>query len=229
MTLLRAALRTLLARIGLLETARRLRGRGTYAHGHALLLALLPKGGASGAGGFLLEVGTTRERLDGQGSTIELANAAQRMNLQFVTIDMDPANSEQARLEMANLPNATAVTAKGEDYLATFRGPVVAAYLDAFDIDHGQHSEYRKNRYREFLGTEITNDASQQMHHACAEALVPNVVDGGLIVFDDTFREGDQFGGKGASAVPMLLGRGFRIAGHTPTAIALEKVHLPDR
>lgn len=170
-----------------------------------------------------MEVGTTREKLPGQGSTVVLASLAERLGLKFVTVDMDPANTEQARLDLAGFPSASAVTAKGEEFLADSRAQVAAAYLDAFDIDHGEHSQYRIDRYRRYMSAEITNEGAHQMHLACAEALIPRVGPGGIIVIDDTWQEGNGFAGKGATAVPLLLRNGYSIIGRTKTAIALQR------
>jgi predicted O-methyltransferase YrrM len=173
--------------------------------------------------GYLVEVGTTREKLEGQGSTVRLAKLAAQLGIRFVTVDMDPANTQQARRDLRGIRGAAAVTSKGEDFLASFGEPIVAAYLDAFDIQHGGHSAYRVERYRTLLDAEITDQAAAEMHRACAEALVPRMVEGGLIVIDDTTTDGASFAGKGATAVPLLLSRGFRIVASTPTAIALQR------
>jgi hypothetical protein len=191
-------------------------------HGHALLADLLPEVAARAAPGVLIEVGTTREKVPGQGSTVILAELAALLGRRFITVDMDPANTEQAMVDLADIPGASAVTAKGEDFLGSFTEPVVAAYLDAFDIQHHKHSKYRIDRYQRFLGVEITNEGASQMHLECALALVPRLVPGGLIVIDDTWTEGSQYMGKGSTAVPALLHRRFTIAGRTPTAIALQ-------
>jgi glycosyltransferase involved in cell wall biosynthesis len=192
-------------------------------HGHGLVQQLLPDVAAHVAPGHLIEIGSTREKLPGQGSTVVLAGLARELGLPFVTVDMDPANTEQARADLAPFPGAEAVTARGEEYLASFEHPVVAAYLDAFDIQHGQHSDYRIDRYRQFLGTEITNEGAGAMHLACAQALLPRLVDGGLIVIDDTWPEGDGYAGKGSLAVPALLAEGFKMVGRTRTAVALRR------
>lgn len=192
-------------------------------HGHSLVMSLLPTRAPFGPNDFLIEVGTTREKVPGQGSTVLLAGLAARLGLSFVTVDMDPANTEQARTDLVDYPGAQAVTAKGEDFLATFREPVVCAYLDAFDIAHDAHSEYRIDRYRRYLSTDITNDAAHEMHLACAQALILRVVPGGLIVIDDTWANGGGFVGKGATAVPALLRAGFTLIGRTRTAVALQR------
>jgi hypothetical protein len=192
-------------------------------HGHALLERMLPPVAGQVDHGYIVEVGTTREKVSGQGSTLVLAALAARLGLPFLTIDIDPMNTEQATADMDGIPNARAVTAKGEDFLAEFDQPVVAAYLDAFDIQHGQHSEYRIERYRRLLGLEITNDGAAAMHLACARALTRRVVVGGLVVIDDTWLRGGRYAGKGRDAVPFLLGNGFGIVARTKTAVALQR------
>lgn len=198
-------------------------------HGHALVERLLPEIAARAPRGSLIEIGSTREKLPGQGSTLILAGLAAELKLAFITVDMDPANTEQAGTDLAAYPDARALTAKGEEFLATFGEPILAAYLDAFDFQHGMHSEYRIDRYRRFLGTEITDAASSEMHLACARALLPRLVPGGLVVFDDTWSDGTGFAGKGSTAVPALLRRGFTIVDRTPTAIALQSPRGLDR
>jgi hypothetical protein len=192
-------------------------------HGHGLLARLLPEIAGRVDRGSLVEVGTTREHLPGQGSTAELAALAGQLGLPFVTVDMDPANTEQARAEVGAAPGFRAVTALGEEFLASFDEPVLAAYLDAFDIQHGQHSEDRIERYHRYLGTEITDAGAAAMHLACARALIPRVVPGGLVVIDDTWADGEGYAGKGRDAVPALLAGGFRVVGRTKTAIALQR------
>lgn len=195
----------------------------SYGHGHTLLERRLPKLAASAPRGHIVEIGSTREKRPGQESTMALAALADRLGMPFVTVDMDPVNTEQARADLAAFANARAVTAKGEDFLASFDKPVLAAYLDAFDIQHGEHPEYRAERYRELLGTEITNEGASAMHLACAQALRTRVVPGGLVVIDDTWPTEDGWEGKGSAAVPALLSSGFKVIARTRTAVALKR------
>ena len=44
-----------------------------------------------------------------------------------------------------------------------------------------------------------------------------------LIVLDDTWLEPGGYAGKGSTAVPMLLERGYAIVGQTRTAVALQR------
>jgi hypothetical protein len=192
-------------------------------HGHSLLAELLPAFAGRLGPGYIVEIGSTREKFDTQGSTVVLATLAAGLHRPFITVDMDPANTAQAAIDIADIPNARAVTARGEDFLAAFTEPIAAAYLDAFDIQHGRHSANRTNRYRELMGVEITNERAAAMHLACAQALMPRLLTGGIVVIDDTWRARSRYAGKGRDAVPALLRAGFRVAGRTRTSIALQK------
>lgn len=228
--MIRSLLRRALRRLGILGLARRMLGRERPApHGHGLLVRLLPSLTAD-RGAYVVEVGSTREKLPGQGSTVVLAELCSRLGLRFVTVDMDPQNTEQARRDLLAFPEARAVNARGEEFLASFVEPIVAAYLDAFDIDHGHHSTKRIERYRQLLATEITNEACAQMHLECARALLTRVVEGGVVAVDDTWsEEGGAYGGKGATAVPYLLDEGWQIIASTRTAVALQRPRLAAR
>jgi hypothetical protein len=147
------------------------------------------------------------------------------MDMRFITVDVDPINTERARhvIELLN-PGAKAITERGEDYLATCTEPLDYVYLDAFDFDHGEHSAERQARYREVLRTEIHDEASWQMHQLCAAAIITKMSAGGIVVIDDTWTdEGGDFDGKGKLAVPLLLASGFTVIAQAPRTIALKR------
>ena len=98
-----------LRELHLLRFVRRALGRED-AHGHALLIKLLSSLRNAAGSGYLIEVGTTREKVEGQGSTVQLAAIAQDLGLRFITIDMDPANTQQAELDLRRFVNASAVS-----------------------------------------------------------------------------------------------------------------------
>lgn len=221
-------IRRLLASIGIDEPVRNaLQRAGVLSpteHGHALLMSevesLLP---IPGAVATMIEVGSTREDLPGQGSTAVLADFCVRHGILFTTVDMDPENSTRAAHTVGTRDSSfVAINAKGEDFLAEYSSPVHFAYLDAFDIDHGRHSETRHRRYAEILGTSITNEACASMHLSCAVALARLLAPGGVIVLDDTWlAAGGAWEGKGTTAVPYLLDRGFSISATSSSAVAL--------
>lgn len=184
-------------------------------HGHALLLddlAARPPVPLSRRR-VLIEIGTTRERVPGQGSTEKLARVCAELGLDFITVDMDARNSAMARrmFRRLNLP-FRAVTAKGEDFLAAWEGPIDYCFLDAYDFDHGNHSDLRQSRYETFLGSRISDAQCHQMHLDCARSLVEKLAPDGALCFDDTWTdEAGDWTAKGKTAMPFLLEHGFRV------------------
>ena len=185
-------------------------------HGHDLLLAYLEsecdtlRAKAQGRKLTLIEIGTTREDVPGQGSTAKLAEFCKRRGLRFVTVDMDPHNSRMAQQLFAQLGvDFEAVTMKGEDYLRDLPGEVDFVFLDAYDFDHGMHSELRQSRYEKFLGARIDEQACHQMHLDCAQTLATKLWAHGVLCLDDTWLEDERWTAKGTLAMPFLLGQGF--------------------
>lgn len=195
-------------------------------HGHALMIELIKVRGPheKNAGGLCIEIGSTRELLPGQGSTAKLAEVCVSGGLKFVTVDMDPENTERAKDTLAEVSSEfTAVNQKGEEYLASINDQVDYLYLDAFDFDHEWHSEKRRNKYREHLGTDIDDEACYKMHLDCAVEAVRLMPLGSIIVFDDVWQEDAGWGGKGKTAVPHLLKNGFVIVKTSKTTVALRR------
>lgn len=187
-------------------------------HGHDVLLKYLEENlhnigeRADARRRVLIEIGTVRENVPGQGSTKILAEYCMRHNLHFITVDMDPHNSRMANdmFMRLNMP-FEAITMKGEDYLREYPGEFDFLFLDAYDFDHGMHSELRQSRYIKMLGAPINDDACHQMHLECAHAVVEKLASDGLVCFDDTWLENDQWVAKGTSAMPWLLSHGFEV------------------
>lgn len=185
-------------------------------HGHDLLLAYLEsefdalRAKAQGRKLTVIEIGSTREDVPGQGSTAKLAEFCKRRGMRFVTVDMDPHNSRMAQQLFAQLGvDFEAVTMKGEDYLRDLPGEVDFVFLDAYDFDHGMHSELRQSRYEKFLGSRIDEQACHQMHLDCAQTLATKLWAHGVVCLDDTWLEDERWTAKGTLAMPFLLGQGF--------------------
>lgn len=206
-----------------------LRQQETVEHGHTVLLAALADAERAAPGLLdgktLIEVGTTRERILNQGSTEKLAIFTGLVGMGFITVDMDPDNTAHAQKILPYLnPMAKAVTAKGEDFLADYDGSIDFVYLDAFDFEHGKHSEHRREQYRKHLGTDISDEACWRMHEICAEILVKRMQPGGIVALDDTWTDEDgNYQGKGKLAMSLLLESGFEIIVRTPMAVALKR------
>lgn len=227
---MKTIIKKILKAIGLFGPAKKILGNlGLISgHGHELLLRHLRKDrrrlGNAMAHRWLVEVGSTREELPGQGSTASLAAFSAEVGLEFTTIDMDPENTRRARETLKKYdPAFEAVNMKGEDFLYQVSKKVQYCYLDAFDIDHGAHSEKRKQSYQENLGVGITDEFCHQMHLECAKALNKNMSEGGIVVFDDCWRDEYGWQGKGKTAVPFLLSNGFAVISEARNAVALKR------
>lgn len=188
-------------------------------HGHGLLLSAfdryLPSIAERVKGRLLVlvEVGTTREDVPGQGSTRKLADFCKKLHMDFITVDMDPHNISMAQSMFLELgaKNAKAVNMKGEDYLRDYSGDLDFVFLDAYDFDHGKHSELRQSRYEKFLGARINESECHRMHLDCAESVAKKLSPFGLVCIDDTWLEDGRWTAKGTLAVPYLLSNGFEL------------------
>lgn len=182
-------------------------------HGHVLLLDALnalPLANTDRQR-VLIEIGTTRELVLGQGSTQKIAELCAEYGFMFITVDMDPRNTRNAaRMFAREGYDFQAITSKGEDFLAQYEGIIDYVFLDAYDFDHGKHSEIRQDRYERFLGSRIEEEQCQQMHLDCVQSLVSKIAPDGLICFDDTWTTPEGgWAAKGATAMPFLLNNGY--------------------
>jgi hypothetical protein len=209
-------------------------------HGHAALIRALEQRRPQWAdkrGLRMLEVGTTREALANQDSTRILSQLCHDRGWKFITCDMDPVNSERARDLFNELGfDAEAVTAKGEDYIASKRRAFDVVYLDAYDFEHGQHSETRQQRYEEFLGERINQEACEVMHLKAMQGLNRAARGHCLVVIDDTWLVSDAKGevrwvGKGPQAIPWAEANGWDLTdvSFDNRAVVLERVTYPER
>jgi len=192
-------------------------------HGHKLLLDYLVSQKNLKLG-LLVEIGSTREDIQGQGSTKEFAEFTKRHGIKFISVDMDELQTKKAQDAFKNIGGeCLAINAKGEDFIRTYPGDISAIYLDAFDYDHGNHSQERKERYSQILNLSITNANSAQMHLECAKS----IVDRGeveIIAIDDTWRNMGMYLGKGAKAVPFLLSNSYSIVSKSNMALILKRI-----
>ena len=199
-------------------------------HGHALLIRMLKErrsGWLARTDIRMLEVGTTREPSPAQDSTRALARFCQEHGWDFTTCDMDPENTTRALKLFADMGVAFGgITAKGEEYISTQRRAFDAVYLDAYDFDHGQHSEERQERYEKFLGSRINQHDCEVMHLKAMQGLNRAGRPRCLVVIDDTWQEKPDapWLGKGPLAVAWAVRNGWRLIPPPPDygAVVLE-------
>lgn len=203
-------------------------------HGHRLLVNAVRERRPEWLGRqgiHMLEVGTTRDPSPVQDSTRVLAEVCRDNGWSFTTCDMDPANTERARQLFAHMGVPfTAVTDKGEEYIARGRRAYDVVYLDAYDFDHGKHSEDRQRRYEEFLGSRIDQHECEVMHLKAMQGLARAARRGCMVVIDDTWRDGPDgpWMGKGPLAVPWSEANGWdlTVVDQDHRAVVLERQSL---
>lgn len=180
------------------------------AHGHAVFIQIcrekLPKllQDWTGERPWIVEVGCSREIIEGQNSTVQLLALAQELDLPFAGIDIDQANIEALERDYKE-SNACWITGKGEEELRKWGKPIVACYLDAYDFWHASHSDLRQKTYVSSYGSGINDAECHIMHLEAARQCSRLIPPGGLLCLDDTWRHNDVWAGKGALALPWLL------------------------
>lgn len=186
-------------------------------HGQDLLLTYLQNNLKTIKSNFsqppvIIEIGTTREQVPGQGSTKQFAEFCKNNGFHFITVDMDPHNTQTAAKMFREMQTEfQAINMAGENYLREYDGFFDFVFLDAYDFDHGQHSEIRQQRYIKYMGGKIDESQCHKMHLDCAESIVKKLYKGGLVCFDDTWLEDGKWTAKGTTAMPFLLDNGFYV------------------
>jgi hypothetical protein len=187
-------------------------------HGHEMLISFIKRHAqlyrnlAGDQKPVLIEVGTTRESASGQGSTRRLMDICAEESIHFITVDMDSANTEMAKsMFEKNGHPFEAVHSKGEDYLEAYGGRMDFVFLDAYDFDHGKHSERRQARYEKFLGSRIDEMQCYKMHFDCARSCLDKLSELGVVCIDDTWLHDGEWTAKGTLAVPFLMDAGMKL------------------
>lgn len=209
---MKATAKAILERLGLLGIIRRFR---SAEHGHTLLAAELRH---ARPGEVCVEVGTTRPEHGLSGSTGELSAVCSERGVEFFTIDMNPKNIERVQGQGFH-----AICGKGEEVLAHFTRQIDYLYLDAFDLEHSGLAHRHRRAYGQYLDTKITKSACHKMHLDCARAVEDKMSVGSIIVFDDVWYD-DGWRGKGQTAIPFLLDKGFRVVRETDGAVMLLRI-----
>jgi hypothetical protein len=199
-------------------------------HGHQLLFELLnePNDFKFPPGKFFLEMGSDR----GEGSTKVLAELANKLELTFITVDMNPELCQNAlKIVQAINPKFSAECDRGEDFIANFfgDGDIAVLYLDAYDtmpVGADLPSDI-KEPYIKNMG-KWSNEEAWNMHLKCSEIADKKLMPGGLICFDDMWRQGGMYGhwamrSKGFMAVPWLLSQEYEEIKYVDGCVVLRK------
>ena len=152
----------------------------------------------------------------------------------FFAVDPSPRAYDTASKLSTRVPRMTAYQMKGEDFLTKeyphISSKICFAYLDNHDWNYdeqtpkdeqpwvaNQRSEYSR------MGIEYSNRASAQAHLDQTKEILRYASERCIILFDDTYDTGKTMGlqGKGMTAVPYLLERGWKIVDKTNLSIGL--------
>ena len=195
-------------------------------HGHLEFIALCEEklpvllADWSGERPWIVEVGCAREMIEGQTSSMQLLALAKRLKLSFTGIDLDHKNIESLELD-PNEFNATWIMGKGEEALKNFNKPIVAIYLNAYDVWNTNYSEQRPNLYNGSDGSGINDADCQKMHLEAARQCSSHILPGGLIGLGDTWLRNGEWEGRGKLAIPWLLDRGWHLLSNANQATTL--------
>lgn len=172
-------------------------------------------------GDYAIEIGSDRDA----GSTRTIALLCNRYGLNFISVDIDKEASGRAEKILSRINHDfIAVNDFGEKYLAEFRGPLHLVYLDAFDIPGDWHSEKVREVYSE-KKLQLTLENCHRMHFDCAVSIAEKMPEGGFVCFDDVnpldgsgslifnrvASDHIKWSGKGATAIPFLISKGFEL------------------
>ena len=198
-------------------------------HGHTLLAEALLKTDLP-LGTYIIEIGSDR----GEGSTKILAEIAYSLQMEFVTVDVDPILCNSIKNILENIsPFFEAVCSKGEEYLKTELkdNSIAALYLDAYDtmppgLDLPQDM---KEQYLVKIGP-WNNQKAWDMHLESCKQANSKLIPGGLVCFDDMWRRDRKWAmrSKGYTAVPWLMSQGYEELDYVEGCVLLRKPKKED-
>ncbi len=177
----------------------------------------------------LIEIGSER----GSGSTLSLAKFAQSLGLKFITVDADEEVVVSAREIIKSIDQRfEAHHQLGEVFLSNYPfNNIAVVYMDAFDIvTDWPHKQETIDSYKR-RDVPLTNEMAWKMHLEASKAVHEKIIPGGLICFDDVWKDvNGQWQGKGKTAIPFLLEHGYKLVKFKPDSLLLENtIGLPLR
>ena len=177
------------------------------------------------AGAWVVEVGSQREPQPAESddnSTTFLMRLADAAGLRFATVDFSQSTFEHAQSFVGD----AAHLADGATFIRDLAEPIAILYLDNFDV---VYNEKHKASLMSRVGTvyednaeEINNERAAQVHLEQALAALPLLTKPAYVGFDDTMVRDGELWGKGATAVPYLLEKGFSVAARGDDGLVLK-------
>jgi hypothetical protein len=185
-------------------------------------------------GDTIVEIGSSR----GEGSTDFFIFHIKGTDKKFYTIDVrqdvvDFFNAKQ-------IQNFHAICCETIDFIGEIQGQIACVYMDGFDYippDDSIKHDWMQQMIADYKAKNpndpskwLTNQNSARHHLDRTELLLPLMSSRSIFIFDDTFvpsqlehvgwfknaydpesPEYDSWQGKGATAVPYLIGKGWRV------------------
>ena len=210
----------------IVEEARKVLDKGKE-HGHDLFLKfcenkLKKQKDISANQNWIVEVGCSREIIEGQNSTKSIIAFAEKFGYSFLGIDLDENNIKSLERDF-NHTNAKWIAGKGEEVLEDLNFNISAIYLDAYDIVHPNHSFIRQSKYKEKYGDEINKNGCYKMHLEASINVADKIDKNGIIGIDDTWKVNNGWEGKGALAIPWLENHGWKVSFYSKQSVILQR------
>ena len=164
------------------------------------------------SGDIILEIGSDRY----EGSTIFLADLAQKKNISLYTVDIDI--SAYRRIKHPSIVWQYSI---GSDWcqniLPDLQKKIGLLYLDNFDYnwDVNKYNENIARQQQDYLsrfGLEMNNQACQLEHMRQMMHCLPHMSEHSVVMCDDTYLFNDCWIGKCGGVVIWLLSLGWNLA-----------------
>ena len=162
------------------------------------------------SGDIMLEIGSDRY----EGSTVFLADLAQKKNIDLYSVDVDTSAYRRIRHPSVVWQHGT-----GSDWcrniLPDLGKKISLLYLDNFDYnwDVNKYNEsiaQQQQEYRTRFGLDMNNQACQVEHMQQMIYCLPHMADRSIIMCDDTYLLNDCWVGKCGGPVIWLLAQGWK-------------------
>ncbi len=175
--------------------------------------------------GCIVEIGSARETSGSDSSTFFFSELAEKTGSEFYSVDFSPNSQKLA----AEIIGESAILSDGVAFLKKFKSissrKISVFYLDNFDVVYNnQHKESlmrRVGNIYEDNNESLTNERSAVVHLEQMKAAIPLLADKHVVIIDDTKQTEVGWWGKGASAVPFLLEKGYSIKAQSEDGILL--------
>jgi hypothetical protein len=161
---------------------------------------------------IVVEIGSE----NGEGSSVWLYNWAQQHTIEFYSVDVEH------RMRERTYPKINwVVTSSGSDWcknvLPGLNKKIKVLYLDNFDWnwDANNIQPYIQQQISKYLdrGVTMNNQNCQEEHRLQVEYCLPYLDEQSVVIMDDTFYNNNNWDGKCATAIPLLLKNGFKMHG----------------